>query len=106
MVAGFCAREHIPHSTLCPPAPITGSQQAAARTERYRLLEQWREANALDHIVTAHQDRKSTRLNPVTNAHIVCRILLEKKNTHTKANDRKYEIDTIDTNTTTYTIHN
>src|SRR3546814_6552730 len=42
MVAGFCAREHIPHSTLRPPAPITGSQQAAARTERYRLLEQWR----------------------------------------------------------------
>src|SRR3546814_7473134 len=54
MVAGFCAREHIPHSTLRPPTPITGSQQAAARTERYRLLEQWREANALDHIVTAH----------------------------------------------------
>src|SRR3546814_10726662 len=25
------------------------------------------------------RDRKSTRLNPVTNAHIVCRILLEKK---------------------------
>src|SRR3546814_2667005 len=27
-------------------------------------------------------DRKSTRLTPVTNAHIVCRLLLEKKNTH------------------------
>src|SRR3546814_7173044 len=26
------------------------------------------------------RDRKSTRLNPVTNAHLVCRILLEKKN--------------------------
>src|SRR3546814_5327130 len=26
-------------------------------------------------------DRKSTRLNPVTNAHLVCRLLLEKKNT-------------------------
>src|SRR3546814_7754920 len=25
-------------------------------------------------------DRKSTRLTPVTNAHIVCRLLLEKKN--------------------------
>ncbi|MDK2761566.1 MAG: tRNA lysidine(34) synthetase TilS [Sphingopyxis sp.] len=54
MVAGFCEREHIPHSTLHPPVPITGSQQAAARSERYRLLEQWREANALNHIVTAH----------------------------------------------------
>lgn len=54
MVAGFCAREHIPHSTLRPVEPIKGSLQAAARTERYRLLEQWRDANALDHIVTAH----------------------------------------------------
>ncbi|GAO78966.1 tRNA(Ile)-lysidine synthetase [Sphingopyxis sp. C-1] len=54
MVAGFCEREHIPHSTLRPPSPIKGSQQAAARTERYRLLEQWREANALNHIITAH----------------------------------------------------
>src|SRR3546814_8208628 len=26
------------------------------------------------------QDRKSTRLNSVTNAHLVCRLLLEKKN--------------------------
>jgi len=54
MVAGFCKREHIPHSTLRPPSPIKGSQQAAARTERYRLLEQWRDANALTHVATAH----------------------------------------------------
>lgn len=54
MVAGYCLREHIPHSILHPAAPIRGSIQAAARTERYRLLEQWREANAIDHIVTAH----------------------------------------------------
>src|SRR3546814_2977431 len=27
-----------------------------------------------------HEDRKSTRLNSVTNAHLVCRLLLEKKN--------------------------
>src|SRR3546814_2223964 len=26
-----------------------------------------------------HSDRKSTRLTPVTNAHLVCRLLLEKK---------------------------
>src|SRR3546814_8960670 len=26
------------------------------------------------------EDRKSTRLTPVTNAHLVCRLLLEKKN--------------------------
>src|SRR3546814_4285666 len=29
-------------------------------------------------------DRKSTRLNPVTNAHLVCRLLLEKKKTRQK----------------------
>lgn len=54
MVAGYCAREHIPHAILHPAAPIAGSLQAAARIERYRLLEQWREAQALDHILTAH----------------------------------------------------
>ena len=54
MVAGFCARELIPHATLTPPTPIKGSQQAAARTERYRLLEQWRKDEGLGHILTAH----------------------------------------------------
>src|SRR3546814_4999615 len=29
----------------------------------------------------SRQDRKSTRLNSVTNAHLVCRLLLEKKKT-------------------------
>src|SRR3546814_4144160 len=28
-----------------------------------------------------YKDRKSTRLNSVTNAHLVCRLLLEKNNT-------------------------
>src|SRR3546814_3069886 len=32
------------------------------------------------HPVEDRIDRKSTRLNPVTNAHLVCRLLLEKKN--------------------------
>jgi len=54
MVASFCNREHIPHSTLRPAAPIKGSLQAAARAERYHLLNQWRDAHALDHILTAH----------------------------------------------------
>src|SRR3546814_5065032 len=35
--------------------------------------------------IPSASDRKSTRLNPVTNAHLVCRLLLEKKkNKHTK----------------------
>src|SRR3546814_8636435 len=31
------------------------------------------------HSAAARGDRKSTRLTPVTNAHLVCRLLLEKK---------------------------
>lgn len=54
MVAAFCAREHVPHATLTPRVPIRGSLQAAARTERYALLERWRVRERLDHIVTAH----------------------------------------------------
>lgn len=53
MVAGFCAREHIPHDTLRPPVPIKGTQQGA-RAERYRLLEEWRQSHELTHILTAH----------------------------------------------------
>src|SRR3546814_4444243 len=34
-------------------------------------------------------DRKSTRLNSVTNAHLVCRLLLEKKK-NKKKNSRQY----------------
>src|SRR3546814_3121718 len=36
--------------------------------------------------VVGREDRKSTRLTPVTNAHLVCRLLLEKK----KNNKKKY----------------
>src|SRR3546814_8088709 len=43
------------------------------------LLDQpFREDEMLPHI-----DRKSTRRTPVTNAHLVCRLLLEKKKQHT-----------------------
>src|SRR3546814_3697059 len=34
----------------------------------------------LDPTDTVRGDRKSTRLNSITNAHLVCRLLLEKKN--------------------------
>ena len=54
MVAGFCAREHIAHATLTPPVPLRGSLQAAARSERYRLMEDWRAAHGLAHLLTAH----------------------------------------------------
>src|SRR3546814_2787975 len=35
-------------------------------------------ADRLDSRSEEHEDRKSTRLNSVTNAHLVCRLLLEK----------------------------
>ena len=54
MVASYCRREHIQHDILNPPQPIEGSLQAAARAERYRLLDKWRQAQNLDFIVTAH----------------------------------------------------
>src|SRR3546814_10698306 len=33
-------------------------------------------------VAESRSDRKSTRLNSVTNAHLVCRLLLEKKKTN------------------------
>src|SRR3546814_9925056 len=37
------------------------------------------------------RDRKSTRLNSVTNAHLVCRLLLEKKKKNSKTKRRKID---------------
>src|SRR3546814_8032969 len=42
--------------------------------------------------VRERKDRKSTRLTPVTNAHLVCRLLLEKK---TKNNTTQTILDSI-----------
>src|SRR3546814_8476398 len=53
-----------------PPVPLDGNgrgEEAWTRPGRRR---------AISHGPT---DRKSTRLNPVTNAHHVCRLLLAKK---------------------------
>src|SRR3546814_6538501 len=48
--------------------------------ERSRSLGAGRRAAlAADASDLVGRDRKSTRLNPVTNAHLVCRLLLEKK---------------------------
>ena len=53
-VAAICADHSIPHETLRPATPISGSTQAAARVARYALLEQWRAANAINWIATGH----------------------------------------------------
>lgn len=55
MVGCSCNRAGVPHMTLRPAKPITGSVQAQARTARYRLLEDWRVEQGLDWLLTAHQ---------------------------------------------------
>src|SRR3546814_5927948 len=53
-------------------------------------------------------DRKSTRLTPVTNAHLVCRLLLEKKKTNNNTPNRHLEhaLDTDKHRTTPNKIKN
>ncbi len=54
LVAQYAASIAIPHATLHPHAPITGSVQATAREARYALLEDWRRERAIDWVLTAH----------------------------------------------------
>ena len=54
MVADWCAAHGVPHATLTPAAPISGSLQAQARAARYALLDQWRIERGLDWLLTAH----------------------------------------------------
>jgi len=64
MVAAVAADLGIPHATLRPDAPITGSLQAGARRTRYNLLETWRIGAGLDWLLTAHHadDQAETML--------------------------------------------
>src|SRR3546814_9410978 len=79
-------------SLLCPYFVPTGIHQSernrpphmqndTAMTNSQKLAQVFSEKAVVAGKVTAAQvDRKSTRLTPVTNAHLVCRLLLEKKN--------------------------
>jgi tRNA(Ile)-lysidine synthase len=56
------------HRVLRLEAPLTGNLQSSARSARYRLLEEWRQARGLDWVATAHhiEDQAETvmmRLN-------------------------------------------
>src|SRR3546814_6699767 len=42
-------------------------------------------------LTLAGADRKSTRLTPVTNAHLVCRLLLEKKKNKTQSHQLSHQ---------------
>ena len=54
MVADWCREQGIPHAVLYPGEPVAGNVQHWARTQRYRLLEDWRIAQKIDWIFTAH----------------------------------------------------
>lgn len=53
-VAKICASLGVPHATLVPADPITGSIQSAARSARYALLRRWAGENGIAAILTAH----------------------------------------------------
>lgn len=53
-VALICGALGVPHETLVPSTPITGSLQAEARAMRYALLEDWAGRNDIAAILTAH----------------------------------------------------
>lgn len=54
MVAAWCANEGIEHAMLAPEQPIAGNIQSTARAVRYALLENWRKAQNIDWLLTAH----------------------------------------------------
>ena len=55
LVADACAMIDLPHCTLTPDAPITGSSiQMRARTARYAALTQWAAAAGARVLMTAH----------------------------------------------------
>src|SRR3546814_6589457 len=58
-----------------PPRKSVPEQRTGKRTRRTRTNDSRHVEIAVGH----SQDRKSTRLNPVTNAHLVSRLLLAKK---------------------------
>src|SRR3546814_2402273 len=68
MASGWCA------------AGVRASACSAALLRARTSAPGWR-AKSRGQAPPGSTDRKSTRLTPVTNAHLVCRLLLEKKNT-------------------------
>src|SRR3546814_3920132 len=76
---------------VCPPAVYIESIAAALSGSSVQLggqtLSEQQKLGAFTGEIQGGMlkdvDRKSTRLNSVTNAHLVCRLLLEKKKPHT-----------------------
>src|SRR3546814_3526743 len=78
-----------PYTTLfrsrpCPVRLFAAAHKVEQEGEHVDEVEIERQ-RAHDHrLADKVGDRKSTRLTPVTNAHLVCRLLLEKKKNKTK----------------------
>src|SRR3546814_1813840 len=77
--------------TLFPYTTLFRSRRSARATSGPRLRPRHSGLPAPTGCAASRPDRKSTRLNPVTNAHLVCRLLLEKKknNKHNKRTKSK-----------------
>lgn len=54
MVGCWCAAQGIAHATLIPDGRPAGNVHDWARAQRYRLIDQWRKAQGIDWIMTAH----------------------------------------------------
>src|SRR3546814_4291762 len=65
------------------------AEHAAADHHGERDEQQMGDGRQPARFVTAQGDRKSTRLNPVTNAQLVCRLLLENKKRNNKRTDSR-----------------
>src|SRR3546814_8638051 len=72
----------------CARRPLVAARMDAdVRTPQRAAADRARRRRRLLAGQPAGTDRKSTRLNSVTNAHLVCRLLLEKKKTTTHRTD-------------------
>src|SRR3546814_5444491 len=67
---------------------VRGAQHATGMVRLYV----WRGTFEQRTVADMRADRKSTRLNPVTNAHLVCRLLLEKKKAKDNRDSVQYDI--------------
>src|SRR3546814_8643683 len=74
IVNGACRRSRTP-SAADSVRPVAWSSSCDAAVRDWRSTSDAPLPSSLPY----HEDRKGTRLTPVTNAHRVCRLLLEKK---------------------------
>src|SRR3546814_4669386 len=72
----------IGHCGHCMP-PITEADWNLIHASGFKIIRLPIDPDYIFSDGTVSEDRKSTRLNSVTNAHLVCRLLLETNNTAT-----------------------